>query len=321
MKYLTLILVYSLLIISCKKEQVTTLPITPKADSDSLLNTLLKPQITETPAIELEDKGFENVLIALGIDTDNQINGKISEKDVNETKIFGFPGLMPVGDSLFDAKYGATIKRYSIIAVYLRKKYGTELSINKLTDIAKFKNLREIYINATITTQIDSVDFSANKQLEIFRISHIQIRKINFNGCPKMKRILFPSAPHPIYIPILDKIYINECSNLEALLYNGDPRTLDVSKNTNLRYLEIVQRGDIGDSYNTPIGELNLCNNTKLEGLKVLDYKKIYLPSNVFSRYEKRTPASFSVIDWGILPSDNNNWEIYDVSKVTICQD
>lgn len=316
MKYLTLIFVYSLLILSCKKEQVTTLPITPKADPDSLLNTLLKPQITETPAIELEDKGFENVLIALGIDTDNQINGKISEKDVNETKIFGLPEIItesPIYDS-------STPSRYAMVRDYFKSK-GTELSIHNLTDIAKFKNLREIRIPFGITKQIGLIDFSANKQLEIFTIWDSQIRKINFNGCPKMKRILFYYSAHPYPITILDKIYINECSNLEALLYNGDPRTLDVSKNTNLRYLEIVQRGDIGDSYNTPIGELNLCNNTKLEGLKVLDYKKIYLPSNVFSRYEKKTPASFSVIDWGILPSDNNNWEIYDVSKVTICQD
>ncbi|ADQ16816.1 hypothetical protein Lbys_1093 [Leadbetterella byssophila DSM 17132] len=293
-----------LAVVSCSENSSTVPePTEPISREDSIKITLLKPSPTKEPYILLEDAGLEAELIAQGMDTDNQMNGKISVEDADRIEILGKPVSLAVNSE--EVKYyGPIYNRYFEVMPILKKEYkektGTELIVKKLSDVNAFKNLKKLYV-VFPTEKIDSLNLSANNRLEVFETYDTRIKVVDFNGCEQIKKINFTRSPHPLMnTNLLDKIYISQCSKLEYLSYNGDTRILDISQNTNLKYLQIINRGDL---YQLEIEKLDLCNHPRLESLfvSVQHYKSINLSKDVYAIYEnskqQNTPNGFSILD------------------------
>jgi len=291
-----------LAVVSCKENNNVPEPAVPVSKEDSIKALLLKPVPTKEPYITLEDDGFEAELIAQGIDTDNQINGRIALEDVGKTENFGRPVVIQPNSKEAEY-YKPMLTRYTEVMPLLKKEFkgktGTELIVKQITDINKFKKLKYLYLNFSINP-VDSLDLSANTQLEIFETSDAQIKVINFDNCKQIKKINFGYSTHPLKTTILHKIYVSKCPGLEYLSYNGDPRTLDISLNTNLKYLQIVNRGDLNP---LKLEKLDLCNNPHLASLfvEVSYYKDVYLSKGVYATYEnskkQNLPNGFPLLD------------------------
>lgn len=312
------------LIWGCQKEDtegVSPLPVDSNNRLyDLVLISMMLPSSTKEPFVELKDEGFEVYLVALGIDSDNQVNGKIAQEDVDKTEIIGLPSSIPTSSSSFNAKYNLVLNRYDKVVQFLKEKQNKSFVIHELTDIAKFKNLKQLHLSMSSLYPFDMmpielVDFSENRKLEVFEITNSQIRNINFNACKEINKILSRTTLYPNHFPILEKIAISECAKLEYLLYNGDPRTLDVSKNTELKYLEIMERGN---TYKITQNELILCNQKKLEVLSVTpNFEHIFLSKIVEERFRNDVPPSFSFTDVGV--QYYVNWSGL-ANKITTCE-
>lgn len=297
------ILIAVLAIVSCNENGTVPEPAEPVSREDSIKITLLKPSPTKEPYILLEDAGLEAELIAQGMDTDNQMNGKISVEDADRIEILGKPVSLAV-NSEEAAYYGPIYNRHFEVMPILKKEYkaktGTELIVKKLSDVNAFKNLKKLYV-VFPTETIDSLNLSANNRLEVFETYDTQIKVVDFSGCKEIKKINFTRSPHPLMnTNLLNKIHISQCSKLEYLSYNGDTRILDISQNINLKYLQIINRGDL---YQLEIEKLDLCNHPLLESLfvSVQHYKSINLSTGVYAIYEnskqQNTPNGFSILD------------------------
>jgi hypothetical protein len=292
---------------SCSDNSSAPEPSEPLSKEDSIKITLLKPSLTKEPYVLLVDSGIEAELIAQGLDTDNQINGKISLADADKIRIFGKPVYVTVAN-LEDPEFysPAFFFRYHTVMPILKKEYqektGSELNVKELSDVNSFKNLRKLYV-VFDTETIDSLSLSANEKLEVFGTLDTRIKIVDFNGCKQLKKIEFITSPHPRY-GLLDKLYISQCSKLEYLNYAGDPRTLNISQNTNLKYLEIRLRPNLHVS-EIEIAELDLCNLPYLESLheRTGTYKNIHLSKNVYAHFEKskqqNIPNGFQLLGYG----------------------
>lgn len=276
---------------SCSDNGSAPEPPEPLSREDSIKITLLKPSPTKEPYILLEDAGIEAELIAQGLDTDNQINGKIAQEDADKIEFFGKPVSVIVANPEDPEFYShAFYYRYSTVMPILKKEYkektGSELIVKELSDVNSFRNLRKLYV-VFDTETIDSLSLSANEKLEVFGTVDTRIRIADFNGCEQLKKIEFIKSPHPRY-GRLDKLYISQCSKLEYLSYAGNPRTLNISQNTNLKYLAISLSPNLHVS-EIEIEKLDLCNLPYLESLheRTGTYKNIYLSKNVYAHYEK----------------------------------
>jgi hypothetical protein len=293
---------------SCSDEGSVPEPPEPLSKEDSIKITLLKPSPTKEPYILLEDSGIEAELIAQGLDTDNQINGKISLADADKIELFGQPVSVIVANPEDPEFYSYEFYyRYHTVMPILKKEYkektGSELIVKELSDVNSFKNLRKLYVIFETET-IDSLSLSANDKLEVFGTVDSRIRIIDFNGCKQLRKIQFITSPHPLYGGLLDKLYISQCSKLEYLSYVGNPRTLNISQNINLKYLEISFRRGVHGS-DIEIEKLDLCNLPYLESLheRTGTYKNIYLSKNVYAHYEKSKQQyianGFQLLDYG----------------------
>lgn len=299
------ILIAVLAVVSCNENDTVPEPAEPVSREDSIKITLLKPSPTKEPYILLEDAGLEAELIAEGLDTDNQINGMISAEDADKIEFLGRPISVNVANPEDSHFYTAAFYyRHHAVKPILKKEYeektGKELIVKKLSDVNAFKNLKKLYV-VFPTETIDSLNLSANNRLEVFETYDTQIKVVDFNGCKEIKKISFTRSPHPVMnTNLLDKIHISQCSKLEYLSYNGDTRILDISQNTNLKYLQITNRGDL---YQLEIEKLDLCNHPRLESLfvSVQHYKSINLSKGVYAIYEnskqQNTPNGFSILD------------------------
>lgn len=274
-------------VVSCDEKGSTLGPKKPISREDSIKIELLKPSPTKEPYIVLEDAGLEAELIAQGKDTDNQINGKISVEDADRIEILGKPVLIEV-NSEEASYYGPIYSRYFEVMPILKKEYkektGTELIVKKLSDVNAFKNLIKLYITFPTET-IDSLSLSANNRLEVFETFDTRIKVIDFNGCQQIKKINFTKSPHPLVGNLLDKIHISQCSKLEYLSFvSVDLRNLDISKNVNLKHLELQT---MSSPPQTEVEKLDLCNHSRLEYLKVVSgyYGSICLTRNVYAFY------------------------------------
>jgi hypothetical protein len=304
MKNLIFFFLVVFVVASCSDEGSAPEPLEPLSKEDSIKITLLKPSPTKEPYILLEDAGIEAELIAQGLDTDNQINGRISVEDADNIELFSRPFNMSF--YVDQSEYlRLMLNRYYEVMPILEKEYkeknGSELTVNSLDDVNKFKNLRFLFIGFP-TEIIDSLNLSSNSQLEAFETWDTQIKVIDFSNCKQIKRIDFGFYMHPIKIIRLNNIHISQCLNLEYLRYTGDPRLLNISQNTKLKHLEIIRRGNLS---NLEIEKLDLCNHSYLESLQERTgfYKNIYLAKNVYALYEKskqqNIPNGFPQLGYG----------------------
>jgi hypothetical protein len=276
--------------VSCSKEGGVSEPQVISRE-DSIKITYLKVNPTKEPYIVLEDPGFEAELIAEGLDTDNQINGKIAAVDADKIEFLGRPILVNIANPEDPHFYTpAFYARYHVVMPILQKEYeektGVKLIVNSLDDVKAFKNVRKFYVNFPLEP-LDSLNLSSNKRLEVFETWDSRIREVDFRGCTEIKKINFTHSPHPLpNTNLLDKIHIKQCLKLEYLSYvSKNVINIDVSGNVNLKHLEIKTLSSPSQHVENV---LDLCSLPHLTYFSVPSgyYKKIYLQKKVYDKIE-----------------------------------
>ncbi|MCR9062816.1 MAG: hypothetical protein NXI00_02560 [Cytophagales bacterium] len=161
-------------IFACKDSKNTLIPV-PEVEQSIYPFDTTRYQ-TKEPFIILEDKGLEAFLVINGQDTDNQVNGKISEADAKQIKELN---LRTPFYELEQNKYLYFGNLYSLLDMDNKEIFDShlpKLPIKSISDLKKFPNLTNLY--ATCFENIGTFDFSDNDKLNSIDINYIGNTKI-----------------------------------------------------------------------------------------------------------------------------------------------
>jgi len=229
---------------------------------------------TKQPFAELSDKGFEAMLIFYEIDSDNQINGKVSLEDLKKVTTLTF-------------QYQPDVT-YREKRAFIERTYGEIPKMSSFDDIKLLSNLRMLGSYAG-----KHLDLSNNLELEEIQLYVPAIKTINLQNLKKLKKIDFYPPIGVGYIPspnIRDfkEIDLTDNTALEVLKYYGNAPTLDLNKNVNLReaYLHSAEFKQT---------TLDLTKNTKLE---ILDCTGLFSVKEILITQETLDKISKSPENW-----------------------
>jgi hypothetical protein len=259
MRNLTKLLLFStLLFLSCAENELIPETENPVSNEPPIRNEPKDFPVTETaePFVLIHDKGFEAMLIFRSIDSDNQINGKVSVEDLERV---------------------TSISSENIGRFYMEKKLFIEKMYKEFPKIISFddiKNVRNLKVLETYGGE--HLDLSHNLDLEEIRLVMPGIKTINLKNLNKLKKIDFSPAPGTGWYPpeYIDNIHnfkeidVSDNVALEVFKYYASAPTFDLSKNVNLRELHLTSRG-----YMDTV--LDLSNNKLLEVLDCSDLSSL----------------------------------------------
>lgn len=259
MRNLTKLLLFStLLFLSCAENDLIPETENPVGNEPPIRNEPKDFPVTETaePYVLIHDKGFEAMLIFRSIDSDNQINGKVSVEDLERV---------------------TSISSENIGRFYVEKKLFIEKMYNEFPKIISFDEIKYVHnLKVLETYGGEHLDLSHNLDLEVIRMPMPGIKTINLKNLKKLKKIDFYPTPGigwwpPEYIHNIHnfkEIDVSDNVALEVFKYYASAPTFDLSKNVNLRELHLTSRG-----YMDTV--LDLSNNKLLEVLDCSDLSSL----------------------------------------------
>lgn len=260
---------------------------------------------TKLPFVQIPDSGFEAYLIILNIDKDNQINGKIAVSDIqnidslNIFPVFYFPENK---DS-----YESFIKKKQLIYDKYKEIYfnsSQDITIKSMQGIEYFINLK--YLN---TNCEDSLDLSKNLNLTYLEARKPQFKFLNISNCKKLKVLDVGAGYRGQSFPsILGNIDFTQNTNLTEIHYTGQTPKLDLSKNINLKILDV--------RFSYFLKDLDLKECEKLESISSYNCRElanICLSSRVISKIDTITTITKEGIQIPLWQRDS--WTKWVVCK------
>lgn len=216
------VLVLAILITSCTETEDPFVTEQPEPDKPVQIvheEIPLDFPVTETkePYFTVADKGFEALLIVLNVDTDHQINGKVSESDILKVK-----------DLQHILNSGPNLK-----AEFIKRKYGEMPKIVDFDDISHLTNLRTLGVHGG-----QNIDLSMNSNLEeINWKGGLGFETLNLSNLDKLKIVqcYAPIMPHRSGDP--GEVLLKNNSSLELFEYYGHAGSIDLSQTPNLKSL------------------------------------------------------------------------------------
>lgn len=203
----------------------------------------------KTTYVNIPDVNFEQKLISLGIDNDNQINGRIWEGDALKVKDLNVAG--PSGPSMGNegnaSENDDLIKSIQGIEEF-KNLERLDISRNRITAVS-FKNLTGLKFLNCSSNPISALDLQYNTQL-----TELYCHKINIPGLVLTKNVLLES----LFCEFNNLVSLDVGQNLKLKELDcgfNNISNLDVAKNTALTKLIC---------YSNKINYLNLTKNTAL---------------------------------------------------------
>lgn len=252
MKNLSKLLLISIVFfVSCAKSDIIAVPEPVVVEPEPVAQEPVDFPVTETrePFALISDRGFEAMLIYYDIDSDNQINGKVS---------------------LVDLENAVRLSRQNVTNFQREKRAFIEREYNGIPKIDSFDEIKLLSNLRILETYGGSnhLDLSHNLDLEEIQIFMPAIKTIDLKNLKKLKKIDFYPAVGVGYWPLsyleniknFKEIDISDNVALEVFKYYASAPTLDVSKNVNLRELYLTSK-----AYEDTV--LDLSNNKLLEVL------------------------------------------------------
>lgn len=249
MKNQTKLLFFStVLFVSCSDNKTIPEPVVVEPDP-VVVQEPIRFTVTETkePFVLINDRGFEAMLIYYDIDSDNQINGKVSQADLEKVVI-----LTNQNTTNYQREKRA----------FVEKEYNGIPKIVSFNDVQALPNLKilEGYGGG------DHLDLTHNRDLEEIQMFMPAIKTIDLKNLKKLKKIDFYPAVGVGYWPLyyleniknFKEIDISDNVALEIFKYYASAPTFDLSKNVNLRELYLTSR-----AYKDTV--LDLSHNKALE--------------------------------------------------------
>lgn len=270
------VLLLAILITSCTDTEIPSLPEEPKPEKPVQIGNEQPPvdfPVTETkvPYFTIEDKGFEALLIVLNVDTDNQINGKVSREDV-----------LSVKDLKHILNGGPNLK-----AEFIRRKHGEIPKIIDFMDIKYLANLQTLGVHGG-----QNINLSMNANLEeINWKGGIGFETLNLSNLDKLKKVqcYAPMMPHGSGDP--GEVQLKNNTSLEVFEYYGHANSIDLSESPNLKRL-------IFNSWAYRDSVVNLLNTAHLEevaiGISNVKGLKILISSQTMEKI-KAKPSNFRI--------------------------
>lgn len=259
--------------VGCRENSMVFLGEAPLSLADSLRAKYLKPAPTAEPYRILEDPGLEAELIALGWDTDKQINGKLSEADARKIKVFGLPK---------ESESPVVKERYELVLPLLRESYlkdtGKELKVGSLADLRHLTALEELYIHFEYPL-VDTLDLSAHPSLVVFSALHSNVKVVDIRGCAALTRMDM-STDSLSGRTVVENVLLPSESKLQYMAFRGKVGNLDLSGAKDLQYLGITIPG------NEEPGILDLCHQTELADMSITGIAGIRLSAHSVGRLE-----------------------------------
>jgi hypothetical protein len=211
---------------------------------------VISPKETKEPFIELIDTGFEAVLIIYGIDSDNQLNGKVAKSDIE--------GVTHIGS--VDGEIPPEVHARNR---YIRNMYGgNHPPIEVMDDIKHFPKLKSI---KGITGSINHMDLTQNSELESIYLSVPRFKSLDVRGLKKLKEVTFGG-----YVNLNPgEILLGNNVDLEKFLCFGHSEYLDLSQAPNLTFFHYYSMHPGLKQDN-----LDLSKNKKLEHIGGYGIKK-----------------------------------------------
>ena len=236
-----------------------------------------------TDYVKIPDFSFESILIDLGIDSDGQVNQKMSKQDAE--KIFKL--------DLSSLDFGA-IDDFTGIEAFtnLRSLTVTRHSIEHI-DLSSNRELKMLNL---VGNQLINIDLSNNTNLKLVDISYNELKSIE--GIPALSNLIELDLSGNLIEEIkidnatLEKLQMTDnelitidiagASNVNSiLLTNNNLSTLDISANKKLESLlvsgnriasiDVSQNQDLAYLYisSNQLNSLDVSNNLALTSLKV----------------------------------------------------
>jgi hypothetical protein len=259
MKNLSKLLLLSIaFFVSCAKSENITVLEPVVVEREPVAQEPVDFPVTETrePYFTIDDKGFEALLILYNVDTDNQINGKVSEEDILTVKDLGY------------ILNGSP----SLKAEFIKDRYGEIPKIVDFSDIRHFSNLR--YLGVHGGTEIN---LAMNSNLEkIEWIGGVGFKTLDVRELSKLKIIQCYPSTLGTHQP--GEIQLKNNNGLEVIHYSGTTTAMDFSQAPNLKELSFSTQGSV-DSV------LDLSKNIHLEKITI-NFRN---PNNVKVRISPET--------------------------------
>ncbi|MBX2952354.1 MAG: hypothetical protein KF870_07600 [Leadbetterella sp.] len=249
MKRISLWMMLAGTIFSCKDTWVHPWPdiaVAPEEPKPQIVHPPIDFPVSETkePYFELHDAGFEAYLIMLSIDSDNQINGKVSREDVTQLKeLTRTSPVYPLHPIVITQK-----------KEFLERKYGKIPEIESFEDIKHLENINllEIYGGKNI-------DLTHNKNLEKINWRASRFDVLDLRGLENLKEAYLGMSPMPSGYGSPGKVLLHLNSSLQDFKYWGLTPSIDFSGAKNLKVLHFSEAGHYADTV------LDLSANVHLE--------------------------------------------------------
>ena len=279
-----------------KPVEVIPTPILPPVEIITIDTTAYA---TKEPFVSIKDRGFEAYLVVYGMDTDNQINGKISVEDAD--KVNDYLMLSTINfDEKIKKKYAFLLNKYKLKTFEDNgingKYYLDKFVVSNLDDLKVFPNLKSIFSESVVS---DSVIISHENKITEVSIQNEKTHYVNIDGCKELTRLTVYNQDlnRVLYLDIqnLKKInFLTASGNVdytdfkynESLgivhLSNAKVKKYDFRKVNNLSWLVIADNINL-EEVNLPdkivqlqisgssIGELNLTTQKQLRVIKLED--------------------------------------------------
>lgn len=189
-------------------------------------------------AVTINDPIFEKMLVTKGIDSDQQVNGKISKIDVMKVDTLLIQGDVSNIDNTISNLEG--IEAFENL-VYLDCSYNSlsvlDLSKNHKLTYVKCSGIQEFIAGVTDYKQIQTIKLSPLANLQNLNCAYTNISNLDFLINPKQLKILNCTGSS------LSSFNVSQLTNLEELhaswiMYNR-LETIDLRQNTKLQQCKL----------------------------------------------------------------------------------
>lgn len=238
---------------------------------------------TKTPYFELKDAGFEALLIILSIDSDNQINGKVAEKDLASINDLSHTSpIYPLHPIVKEQKRD-----------FLLRKYGEIPTIESFDDVKHLQSLKNLELWGG-----NSMNLTENQQLERISIRSASFQTIDLSNLAKLKEVEFKWPPMPSSFTLPGDVKLDNNPALEVFKYTGQAKSLNLNTSPNLKILHFSSSAYGADT-------LDISHNKLLEEVNVFTGNK---PTTVFISAESKRKIDQDSTQW--LKGNLMKWKV-----------
>ena len=272
MKNLLYILILAFTLLGCKEAlkpvEVIPTPILPPVEIITIDTTAYA---TKEPFVNIKDRGFEAYLVVYGMDTDNQINGKISVEDAeNRVQSLSFT-------TYFLDKKAVKLYEFLRIKYKLKTFVDNQYSPNNLDkfvianldDLKSFPNVKYISTESVVA---DSVIISHENKIIQVNITNKMTHYVNLNACKELSKLGIDIEDSNKEL----KLDIKNLKNITSVNINGNVGFVDFKNNENLTevYLSRIKLSSYDLSELKNLRVLYVRENLNMNELKLPE--KIY---------------------------------------------